>query len=884
MRLGITLAVGLMLLGLPGTASAAPPLGPDGETAPVYDYTQAVRERVLIPQPGIDQDGNGVPDKITVDIIRPSGSGPANKIPAIIDPSPYFTTLCRGLRGECMGDMDADGVNDHWPLFLDNFFVPRGYAVILGQMNGTGYTSDGCPMHGGPGDVAGEKSIIDWLNGRVAGLAAPNWHNGKAAMIGKSYDGTLANGVAATGVDGLTTIVPQSAISDWYDYSRSNGIRTSSTHYPTFLNQAITFDATPSPGVSLPNRLSICNAAVNTGFNTIDGDDTGDRNPFWEQRNYRTNVGNVKAAVFAVHGFQDDNVKMDQLWPWWNGLKAAGVPRKLWLLRSGHTDPFDARRDVWVDTLHRWFDHWLYGVDNGIMSEPAVTIEDDKDVWGEYGDWPIPGTSDVNVFLQGTTADAAGALRGTSGGPLDSVAFTGTSNIPSETTVMNTPEGQQTSRRVFLSRPLTKDVRLSGLATIDLHASLSTAQSNLGAVLVDYNATTFPEVSRNGEGISSSGPLTSCWGTESTYDKSCYAAVTKPIQNVTQWRVTRGILDSSNRDSLTTPQPVTPGANTAFSIPLEPTEHTFAAGHQIGVVIVGNLLGTAGTPSSQITVDTKLSKLVLPVAGGDAAARASALTDETAPATTASFSPAANAAGWTRATSVTLTADDGDGSGAATLAYTLNGARADRAGPDGDAAAGRRHDQPHLCRHRPRRAHRGRAVADAEGRRHRAGADVHPPGHHHLRARGDRRAQPRVHGRRLRHRGLHRPGEARHEQGRRVHGGGDRDRHSGQHLDPELGLQGARHAAETGSEDQARPQARAHQPGRRDGEDHGRGTNPDREAAPPRHPRGDPPAEEEPSQDCRAEARHKGGQLAPHAERDSAPTALTRWSRGHPRG
>ena len=181
-------------------------------------------------------------------------------------------------------------------------------------------------------------------------------------------------------------------------------------------------------------------------------------------------------------------------------------------------------------------------------------------------------------------------------------------------------------------------------------------------------------MSRNGEGISSSGPLTSCWGTESTYDKSCYAAVTKPIQNVTQWRVTRGILDSSNRDSLTTPQPVTPGANTAFSIPLEPTEHTFAAGHQIGVVIVGNLLGTAGTPSSQITVDAKLSKLVLPVAGGDAAARASALTDETAPATTASFSPAANAAGWTRATSVTLTADDGDGSGAATLAYTLNGA------------------------------------------------------------------------------------------------------------------------------------------------------------------------------------------------------------------
>ena len=27
-------------------------------------------------------------------------------------------------------------------------------------------------MHGGPGDIAGEKSVVDWLNGRVKGYAA----------------------------------------------------------------------------------------------------------------------------------------------------------------------------------------------------------------------------------------------------------------------------------------------------------------------------------------------------------------------------------------------------------------------------------------------------------------------------------------------------------------------------------------------------------------------------------------------------------------------------------------------------------------------------------------------------------------------------------------
>ena len=58
-------------------------------------------------------------------------------------------------------------------------------------------------------------------------------------MIGKSYDGTLANGVAATGVEGLKTIVPIRAISAWYNYSRTGGVRHN-TNYPAGLNDSVT--------------------------------------------------------------------------------------------------------------------------------------------------------------------------------------------------------------------------------------------------------------------------------------------------------------------------------------------------------------------------------------------------------------------------------------------------------------------------------------------------------------------------------------------------------------------------------------------------------------------------------------------------------------------
>ena len=92
------------------------------------------------------------------------------------------------------------------------------------------------------------------------------------------------------------------------------------------------------------------------------------------------------------------------------------MPRKLWLLRAGHVDPFDSRRAVWVDTLHRWFDHWLLGVDNGIMAEPPVTIEDAKDTWHDYADWPVPGSTPTDVYLRGITQAGAGELALRPGG------------------------------------------------------------------------------------------------------------------------------------------------------------------------------------------------------------------------------------------------------------------------------------------------------------------------------------------------------------------------------------------------------------------------------------------------------------------------------------
>ena len=188
------------------------------------------------------------------------------------------------------------------------------------------------------------------------------------------------------------------------------------------------------------------------------------------------------------------------------------------------------------------------------------------DVWNELRRLAGPGHVDGRCVPARVSEAAPGTLawqrRRRHGAR--TLSFVG-SNSVGETGYINNPDGAQTNRRVFLSQPLKRDVRLSGTAQLDLRASLSTEQSNLGVLVVDYSATPFTMVSRNGDGITQTTNRT-CWGAASdgtpcnigetctappeTVDNACYREVAKRTQDVTQWRVTRGGLDSSNRDSL----------------------------------------------------------------------------------------------------------------------------------------------------------------------------------------------------------------------------------------------------------------------------------------------------------------------------------------------
>ncbi|ARZ66787.1 Xaa-Pro dipeptidyl-peptidase [Streptomyces sp. HU2014] len=601
------------------TANAAAERGgSNGVSRPVYSYDRAVRESVWV-DTRVDGDGDGRTDRVAVDIVRPrEAAEQGRRVPVIMDASPYYSCCGRGNEGQ-KKTYDAQGAPVQFPLYYDNYFVPRGYAVVLVDLAGTN-RSDGCVDIGGRSDVQSAKSVVDWLNGRAHGYrtrtgqdtAEASWTTGAVGMIGKSYDGTVANGVAATGVEGLKTIVPIGAISSWYDYYFAKG--------------AALYDGGPdglATRVESPEALGRCKAVKRALAEGAPRN--GDRTPQWDARDYVPDAGNVRASVFVVHGMQDLNVRTKHFGQWWDALAEEGVERKIWLSQTGHVDPFDFRREAWVPTLHRWFDHYLLGYDNGVDREPMADIERAPDQWSTDRVWPPGGTRTTALRPAEGPVTGVGTL-GLAPAPRGATAaFTDDPKLNEHdwATRIDEPTPGKTG---FVTPPLTRDLRLSGSSRVDLTVTPSTASAHLSAVLVDLGPATVRDYAARGEGILTLDDR-SCWGSGTPQDTGCFKRTEADKEQVGHTVFSRGWADLGHYADPAPARPVTPGKPYRISLDLAATDHVVPAGHRLALIVAGTDAGLIEPASTtpRVTVDLRGTTARLPLVGGYAAfARATA--------------------------------------------------------------------------------------------------------------------------------------------------------------------------------------------------------------------------------------------------------------------
>ncbi|MGY0020006.1 Xaa-Pro dipeptidyl-peptidase [Streptomyces sp. cg35] len=597
----------LAVLVVPGAAQAAPA---SRASQPVYSYENAIRESVWV-DTRVDGDDDGKTDRVAVDIVRPrEPAAQGRKIPVIMDASPYYSCCGRGNESQ-LKTYDAHGNVVQMPLYYDNYFVPRGYAFVAVDLAGTN-RSDGCVDVGGRSDIQSAKAVVDWLNGRAKGYttragtdrAQASWTNGRTGMIGKSYDGTIANGVAATGVEGLKTIVPIGGISSWYDYYFQQG--------------APLYDSGPewlSDYVESPEARTRC-AAVQKRL-VDEAPRSGDWTSLWQERDYVKDAHKVKASVFVVHGMQDLNVRAKHFGQWWDALAKNGVERKIWLAQTGHVDPFDFRRGAWVDTLHRWFDHELLGYDNGIDREPMADIERTPDHWTTDRAWP-PSTTATTALRPGKGA-AAGV------GTLGLTPGRGTETFTDDPALSETDWAAQIDTSTpgktgFISRPLGKDLRLSGSSKVTVTATPTTASAHLSAVLVDLGPATIRDYAGAGEGITT---LTerSCWGPSTTGDSSCFKNTATATADVNSTIFSRGWADLGTYANPDKGRPLTPGKPYTVTLSLASSDHVVPGGHRLALIVAGTDKDLIDPPSTRPALTLDLSRTVarVPVVGGAAA-------------------------------------------------------------------------------------------------------------------------------------------------------------------------------------------------------------------------------------------------------------------------
>ncbi|MER7536787.1 Xaa-Pro dipeptidyl-peptidase [Streptomyces sp. NPDC097704] len=580
------------------------------ESRPAYSYADAVRESVWV-DTGLDGDGDGRADRVAVDIVRPREPAAAGRrIPVIMDASPYYACCGRGNEGQ-KKTYDADGNPVQLPLFYDNYFVPRGYAFVAVDLAGTN-RSDGCDDVGGRSDIQSAKAVVDWLNGRARGYTsrtggtparATAWSTGNVGMIGKSWDGTIANGVAATGVEGLKTIVPIGAISSWYDYFHSQG--------------APLYDANPSwlsEYVNSPEAQGRCGAVQDRI--TAGTPYTADWTPAWTERDYVKDAGKVRASVFVVHGQQDLNVRTKQFGQWWDALAAHGVERKIWLSQTGHVDPFDFRRADWVRTLHRWFDHYLLGYDNGVDREPVADVERAPDVWTTDRQWPPRTTAATTLRPAPGAASGPGVLGRASAAPGSTATLTDDPAL-GELDWAARIDDPTPEKAGFVTRPLSRDLRISGSSKVTVTATPTTSTAYLSAVLVDLGPATIRDYAAAGEGISTLTDRT-CWGASTPGDSACFKETAARTADVAYTVVSRGWADLGTWADPRRERPLTPGRAYALTLDLAPTDHVVPAGHRLALIVGGTDKDLIDPPSTTptLTLDLARTWAKLPLVGG----------------------------------------------------------------------------------------------------------------------------------------------------------------------------------------------------------------------------------------------------------------------------
>ncbi|MCY7090837.1 Xaa-Pro dipeptidyl-peptidase [Streptococcus oralis] len=574
----------------------------NGKSLATFSSHDVIREVVYV-ESRVDTDKDGLPDLIKVSIIRPRYDG---QIPAVMTASPYHQGTNDKANDKALYKMEGElevklphtieleesklilveplgqaevvseaeekltHINSSYT--LNDYFLPRGFANLYVSGVGT-KDSQGLMTNGDYQQIEAYKNVIDWLNGRCRAFTdhtrkrqvKADWSNGKVATTGISYLGTMSNGLATTGVDGLEVIIAEAGISSWYNYYRENGLVTSPGGYP-----GEDFDSLAELTYSrnlLAGDYIRANEAHQADLEKVKEQldrNTGDYNQFWHDRNYLLNAHKVKAEVVFTHGSQDWNVKPLHVYQMFHALPSH-INKHLFFHHGAHVYMNNWQSIDFRESMNALLSKKLLGLTTDYQL-PTVIWQDNSapQTWQNLDDF---GEQDeLHTFSLGNEEKVIQ-------NHYEQEDFDRYSKTYQ---TFNTELYQGKANQITIDLPVSQDIHLNGRVELKLRVKSSTNKGLLSAQLLELGQKKYLQ------------PYPAVLSAR-TIDNGRYHMLENlcelPFNPSAQRVITKGYLNLQNRTDLLTIEDIQDNEWMDFKLKLQPTIYKLKEGDTLRLVL-----------------------------------------------------------------------------------------------------------------------------------------------------------------------------------------------------------------------------------------------------------------------------------------------------------
>ena len=603
----------------------------NGKSLATFSSHDVIREVVYV-ETRVDTNQKGLPDLVKVSIIRPRYEG---QIPAIMTASPYHQGTNDKASDKALYKMEgelevkpahkieleepqlnlvqpkgqADLVSEaeeklthiNASYTLNDYFLPRGFANLyvsgVGTKDSTGFMTNGDYQQ-----IEAYKNVIDWLNGRCRAFTdhtrlrqvKADWSNGKVATTGLSYLGTMSNGLATTGVDGLEVIIAEAGISSWYNYYRENGLVTSPGGYP-----GEDFDSLAELTYSrnlLAGDYIRSNEAHQADLEKVKEQldrKSGDYNQFWHDRNYLLNAHKVKAEVVFTHGSQDWNVKPLHVYQMFHALPDY-INKHLFFHNGAHVYMNNWQSIDFRESMNALLTKKLLEQETDYQL-PTVIWQDNTtpqtwlslDNFGGQENFETFALGQEEQVIQNQYSDKDFERYGKTYQTFNTELYQGKVN------------------QITIDLPVTKDLHLNGRAQLNLRIKSSTNKGLLSAQLLEFGQKKYLQ------------PYPAVLSAR-TIDNGRYYMLENlnelPFRENAQRVVTKGYLNLQNRNDLLLVEDITADEWMDIQFELQPTIYKLKEGDTLRLVLYTTdfEITIRDNTDYHLTVDLEQSTLLLP--------------------------------------------------------------------------------------------------------------------------------------------------------------------------------------------------------------------------------------------------------------------------------